>query len=168
VNTTPPVAGGLTFSQTMLPTQEELDEYVASVTEYVHSIPGQVQHLYDKLVSDIQRHGPWPPVVTVPGLGSFEVPVPSPPLELPKEPIPWYQLGFIEDDDTRRIVGIAGVAGVGLGLGLGMWKFYRMKDAKRKRKESLDKNRVRREVVGKSWIYVAPSRSADYRLLDSS
>lgn len=131
----------------MLPTQEELDEYVASVTEYVHSIPGQVQQLYDRLVSDIQRHGPWPPVVTVPGLGSFEVPVPSPPLEPPKDPIPWYRLGFIEDDDTRRVVGIAGVAGVGLGLGWGMWTFYRMKNAKRNRKESLDKSKMRREVV---------------------
>jgi hypothetical protein len=135
----------------MLPTQEELDAYVESVTEYVKSVSDSLYDLYGRLVSDIQRHGPWP-VVSVPGLGSFEVPAPQPPLDPPPAPLPWYRLGFIEDAEIRHRVMIAGVAGVGLGIGWGTWTYIRHKNSKRKRKESLDKSKLRREVVGKPLL----------------
>lgn len=128
----------------MLPTQEELDEYLAAVTDYAHHVHHQVQAVYHRLASDIQRHGPY----TVPGL-SYEIPAPAPIIELPAPSLPWYQLGFIEDDVTRRRVAIATVAGVGLGLGFGSWTYLRMRDAKRKRKDSIDKHKIRKEVVGK-------------------
>jgi hypothetical protein len=142
----------------MLPTQEELDAYVESVAEYVQSVSDSLYDLYGRLVSDIQRHGPWP-AVSVPGLGSFEIPAPQPPLDSPPSPLPWYQLGFIEDAEIRRRVLIAGVAGVGLGVGWGTWAYIRRKDGKRKRKESLDRTKLRREVVGKLLLQLGATRA---------
>jgi len=127
----------------MLPTQEDLEEYLNALTDYIHSLPYYLQALYDRLASDIQRHGPH----TVPGL-SFEIPAPAPPIEALRPPLPWYQLGFIENDETRRRVAIAAVAGVGLGIGLGSWAYLYTREARRKRKDSFDKHKMRKEVVG--------------------
>jgi hypothetical protein len=127
----------------MLPTQEDLDDYLHAITEYVYTIPYHLQALYDRLASDIQRHSPY----TVPGL-SFEIPAPAPPMEPPSLPLPWYQLGFIENDATRRRIAIAAVAGAGLGVGLGSWAYLHTNDGKRKRKDSFDKFKMRKEVVG--------------------
>ena len=160
----------------MLPTPEDIDEYVSTLNEYIHSLPGHAQAVYQRIISDIQRHGPsaWPSTVTVPGLGTFDIPVPSPPISAvapPLEKTPWYRLGFIDDEATRRRVAIAGgVLGVGLGAGYGAWLFWTLKDQKRagvrRRKESNEKLKVRKEVVGTlsmisldSKLNLGPSRS---------
>lgn len=146
------------LSALMLPTQEELnayvDAYVEAVTDYIQGVGDHLGEIYGRLASDVERHLPG---VTVPGLGSFEIPAPQPALELTAntEPLSWYQLGFIEDERTRRRVMIAGVASLGLGLGWGTWSYLRSRNMKRKRKESLDKSKLRREVVGK--LFQSPS-----------
>ncbi|KIM28967.1 hypothetical protein M408DRAFT_329012 [Serendipita vermifera MAFF 305830] len=125
-----------------LPSQEELEEYLAALSDYAHTVHHQIQDVYHRLASDIQRHGPY----TVPGL-TFEIPAPAPVIEPPAPPLPWYQLGFIEDDTTRRRVAIAAVAGVGLSIGLGSWTYLKIQDGKRKRKDSIDRHKMRKEVV---------------------
>ncbi len=128
-----------------LPTQEELDDYLGAVTNYVHNVSYQLHSVYDRLASDIQRHAP-----SVPGL-SYEIPAPAPIIEPPPPVLPWYQLGFIEDDVTRRRVAIAAVAGVGLGIGVGSWAYLQIRDGRRKRKDSIDKHKMRKEVVGEPY-----------------
>lgn len=141
----------------MLPTPEDIEEYIMTLNEYLHSLPGHAQAVYQHILSDLQRHGftTWPSTVTVPGLGTFDIPAPSPPITAitpPPEEIPWYRLGFIDDEVTRRRVAIAGgIIGVGLGAGYGAWLYWTLNDQKRagvrRRKESNEKLKLRKEVV---------------------
>ncbi|KAG8829814.1 hypothetical protein FRC17_005986 [Serendipita sp. 399] len=140
----------------MLPTQEEIEEYIGAVNAYLQELPAQAQAIYNRVWSDIQRHGPssWPGSVSVPGLGTFDLPAPAPPIRSPPPPVnaPWYKLGFIEDDTLRRRVAIAsGVLGLGLGVGCGTLLLWKLNHARnhgaRRRKDSSDKVRTRREVI---------------------
>jgi hypothetical protein len=135
----------------MLPTQDEVEEYIGFVTGYLKGIPPTLQAGFDRVVSDLQRFGPLPGVSAVPGLGSFEIPAPPPLIQASEQPTSWYQLGFIENEHTRRRVMMAGLAGVGLGVGLGAFGVYKMKTRQRRRADGFDRHKLRREVVGE-WL----------------
>lgn len=135
----------------MLPTQDEVEEYVIFLTGYLKTIPPTLQAGFDRVVADLQRFGPLPSVGAVPGLGSFEIPAPPPPIQTHEQLVPWYQLGFVQDEGRRRMIMMGGLVGVGLGVGLGSLAYYKMKTHHRKRVDSSDKNKLRREVVGK-WL----------------
>jgi hypothetical protein len=81
----------------MLPTQEQVEEYLTSLADYVSQIPGQLPNfseLGEKVLEDIRRFGPLPSLPSVgniPGLGAFEVPAPPPPpVPLPPPEISWH------------------------------------------------------------------------------
>ena len=130
----------------MLPTQEQVEEYLASLADYVSQIPGQLPNfseLGEKVLEDIRRFGPLPSlpsVSNIPGLGAFEVPAPPPPppVSLPPPELsrhvgkrPW----FI----AAAVVGTAGA---------GLWFASAWRHHHRRRRFHSEKLPPRREVVG--------------------
>lgn len=127
----------------MLPVPEVVEEYWEATTEYVSTISvpslARAKEIGEKWFSDLTRFGP-SPGVSIPGLGAFEVPAPPPAPVIPPA-IPWYK-----ENSTLIIAGAAGVGTIGVGL---MLK-YTLTNKKKKRKESPDLFKIRREIVGES------------------
>ncbi len=129
----------------MLPTQEQVEEYLSSLADYVSQIPGQLPNfseLGEKVLEDIRRFGPLPSLPSVgniPGLGAFEVPAPPPPpVTLPPPDTPWY-------DGKRRWFIAATVVGT---AGAGLWFASAWRHHHRRRRFHSEKLPPRREVVG--------------------
>lgn len=138
-----------TLIHAMLPTHEELEEYISVATEYIQGISDGLNELYGRLQSDFRRHSRWPTTNGTPSVFELDIPASILPIANPPPRIPWYRLGFIKDKDTRLRVAI-GIAGIGIGVGCGAWMLLRGQDERRRREESFDRHKLRREVVGES------------------
>lgn len=109
----------------MLPTQEDLDSYLTSLDELVHSLTPELPNLNEaihRLWDDIARFGPNLPDIHLPGI---EVHVPPPP---PPPPPPPVVQGWIEKHQT--VVGAVAI-GAGLLVGYGAYRLIRVRRARR-------------------------------------
>ncbi|KAF9013927.1 hypothetical protein BDQ17DRAFT_1386496 [Cyathus striatus] len=141
----------------MSDTVEKMEEYLASVEEYVfsslsamtYSLP-DVHEVVNRLWIDISRYGPGMPAfpeVTIPSLGDFQVPPPPPPPPLPPSLLvrstdwmarhPWKTTGIV-----------VGVVGAGLLVGYGYPPLRRGRNVIRaSRARAAEKATERRQVV---------------------
>lgn len=127
----------------MLPTQEQVEDYLSSIGDYISTIPvptlPNLGELAEKVLDDIRRFGPLPSlpqvVASVPGLGAFEVPAPPPPPPPPPSEPLWTRPWFL--------------AAAGLGTAsVGLMVAYRWQRKDRRRLDSKDRPLPLRELVG--------------------
>ena len=107
-----------------IPSRDQIDEYIATVEEYVQSsftsvvpdIPAISEHIHN-LWYEITRFGPPElPDIPFPSLGTYELPPPPPPPPPPPVPTAWYEDLADWATQNRRLVGAACVVAVGAGL----------------------------------------------------
>lgn len=106
-----------------MPSTEWVDEYIASVEDYVVSSfafvsdIGAINDSVNRLWMQVSRFGPPEmPNLGLRGLGRFEVPPPPPPPPLPPAPPRWYEEVGNWASKNKALVGAVCVSAVGAGL----------------------------------------------------